>query len=201
MDTKIETTETVEPPVRKCEIEKVLGKTINALLMATPENKQVRAQCLNLLHKEIPPELLEYGAIKDWVEFNIEPKTVSPIGHKTAFRVGVGRSYTETGTACYTQPYLGNGIMEINEAYILEQIGSAMYDGASFDTLVERIEEKIKSDAEDEIECEGDEIEYSDHEAHDTYDHGTEISSNVSHLVREWMENNDRDRLKTLDDN
>lgn len=201
MSNPTEATAEPAPLIRKCAIETVLGPTIHALLKTTPENKQVRAQCLNLLHQQIPPELVEYEKIKDWIEFNITPKTGAPKSRAEAFSVNVERRYVETGTASYRQPYIGSGRIAVTEAQLFGEIEEAVVSGESFDTMVERIYDQIRSKADEDIECDGGDIQYDNHDSDDTEDHETNIEGNVSDLIRIWMENNDSDRLEELDGN
>jgi hypothetical protein len=193
-------------PIRKSKIERVLGATVNELLKANPASKPVRAQCLNLLAREIPPNLIEYDKIKDWIEFNIEPRKAvarqSGRGNGAGLTVDAAYSYTEVGTANYTQPYSGSGEVTLREDQLRELINIALERGQSFNRLVERVEEELRELVSDQVETESQrDPQYGNHDGNDTVHHDKTIESDVEDILRDWLENDDPGALETLDSN
>lgn len=188
-------------PAKKCSIESVMGNTLHSLLKAEPTNKQVRAQCLNLFKREIPPELVEYDKIKEWVEFNIEPKAVAAQPQRMGgIEIDATYSYTEYGTCTYRESRRGAGSISINDREMSEMVNRALERGDTLAELSERVEERARDNNNIETEGDGD-ILYDEYESSEEHDHDFQIDSDVEGLVREWLERNEPDALETLEGN
>jgi hypothetical protein len=160
-----ESTETIvpaTPPPKLCEIASVLGRTVHELLVAAPTNPIVRAHCLARLGREIPPELTEYPAIKDWVEHNITPpKAQSQPRTDRDITINVTRTCEVRGTCSYSDTESGTDDVTLTG----DRLRELAEDAHNMNELVAAVYAALDEPANEiPTETSGGEVIYSDYE-------------------------------------
>src|SRR5438093_5101416 len=89
-----------ESPPKTCDITQVLATALIEMLRDAPTNSVVRAQVLATILVPIPDTLVEFNAIKDWIETNIKP----PAATKSTAGISVEVSCTR-GSASGADSY------------------------------------------------------------------------------------------------
>lgn len=170
------------PPAKKCKIERVLGKTINELLKSAPTNPIARAHALSKLRQAIPPELVEYDKIQEWVEANIEmpqPAAASALrleqDRRTAFRIGIEVNETERGSYSCTRSDAYD--FEFTERTIIQAAGEA----ANLDEFINALQTHISENAPNDGDTENYDYDCSDSD-------GLDIQYSTSRLREESVE-------------
>lgn len=202
----------ITPAAPKCDAAKVLGNTINQLLIAAPANPIARAHAMSRIKREIPLEIVEYESIKNWIEENIEAsvapseaKSISAGGRRNtleAFTIDVSYSELESGTCTYTCRRSGGTDYSINQAEILAAVSSSIERGESLERVLESLEEDINANAYARMDLDSVDYNYDDEEANDSEDKQTEFSSRrLAEMTRDWLLNNHPELLEQLDEN
>jgi hypothetical protein len=200
------------PPPKKCDIGRILGKTILELIVAAPANPVARALVMSRIKQEIPPGLpAEYTAIKEWIEATIDEKTVTPIqvpaagparGRPSpiAFSIEVSASETETGSCSYSCDNSGSCNYEYSQAEILEWVEDAIDNDGDISTVVTRMVEDAEENAMDSINMEQVGYDYSNHNATSSELNSLDISSrDAQRTLKEWLDVNHPVLLRRLE--
>lgn len=186
-------------PERKCQIRQVLGPTIDRLLEQAPENPSVRAHVLGRVLQGIPPEITTYQGVKNWIETTIDPKMVKHTQSGRPLVVDVSISEREYGSCHYLTNASGSGRVQITRAEMERLVQEALDEELSMEDLVDRVYDKIREDAVEQIPTEsGDGYDYSNYDAQGTEGREIELDEDLQSAVEDWLRANNPDALDVL---
>jgi hypothetical protein len=197
-ETETITTAPSEAKPRLCQIEVVLGNTIGSLLKAHPNNPIVRAHALALLRQEIPPSLIDWESIKEWVETTITPSNELPKSSsdlndlRVAFEVGVEFSETESGNSSYSCNRGGQGRYPIVAADLRRIVEAS----SSIEEVMDSLNDNIVENCQDYINIDTSDHDYDNHDATEYSDASTDYNETLLRQnVIDWMRANMPDTL------
>lgn len=166
-------------PVKLCILEDSLPDSMIQSLKAQPTNPVYRGLILAKCGKMPPDEIVEFDKLKDWIEYNCEPKAIVTPAARPApapqpdaaprFIVGLLYSETEVGRCNYSIQRRGSR----DYMFTANDLRDMVETCDNLDDLIEEIECDINVGAYDdppEMDSGDNDYDYDRHEATDTED-------------------------------
>jgi len=170
----------VLPAERKCHLEQAFESGFIELMRLVPRNPFVRALILKLAGKMPGPACQTFDQLKDWIEWNCDPRTITS-ARRTGRPVPEGGIYisvefseTEYGRADYSVPRSGTDEFRVGADDLLEIVQEAVESGGGLDEVVGVVAGKIDDDAW--TQCDPDLDDYGDYDYNEHDSTGSENS-------------------------